>query len=46
MGERKKGEKRREKGGKEGNSSKKEGKHSYFVSLFNVGPYDRKKVPK
>ena len=28
-------------GKKEGNSSKKEGKYPYFVSLFNIGPYDR-----
>ena len=37
---RKKG-KRREKGRKEGNSSK-EGKYPYFVSLFYIGPYDRR----
>ena len=35
------GRKRREKGRKEGNSSKEEGKYPYFVSLFNIGPYDR-----
>ena len=36
-----KGEKRREKGSKEGNDSKKEGKYPYFISLFNIVPYDR-----
>ena len=25
---------------------KKEGNYPYFVSLFNIGPYDRKKVRK
>ena len=39
----KKGTKKGKKGRKEGNSSKKEGKYPYFVSLFNIGPYDRKK---
>ena len=38
----KKGKKRREKLRKEGNRSKKEGKFLYFVSLFNIGPYDKK----
>ena len=27
----------------EGNSSKKEGKYPYYVSLFNIGPFDRQK---
>ena len=41
-----KGKKRRENGRKEGNSSKKERKYTYFVSLFNIGPYDRPKSPQ
>ena len=39
------GEKRREKGRKEENSNKKEGK-SPIVSLFNIGPYNRIKNRK
>ena len=37
---------KRGKGGKEGkedNSIKREGQFPYFVSLFNIGPYDRQK---
>ena len=38
-----KGKKRKEKRRKEGNCSIKEGKFLYFVCLFDIGPYDRKK---
>lgn len=38
--------KRGKKGKQGGNCSKKKGKYHYFVSLFNIGPYDRKKVCK
>ena len=33
-------------GRKEGNSSMKEGKFPYFVSLFDIGPYERQKTGK
>ena len=38
-----KGKKRR---GKREIGIKKEGNYLYFISMFNIGPYDRKKVPK
>ena len=43
---RRKRKKRRVKGRKKGNTSKKEGKYPYFVSLFNIGPYDSQNVCK
>ena len=45
MGEKEiRGKRRKEEGRKEENSSKKEGKYDYFVSLFNIGPYDRQRI--
>ena len=42
-GKEKRWEKKSEKGRKKGNTSiKKEGNYSYFVSLLNIGHYDRK----
>ena len=41
---RRKRKKRRVKGRKKGNTSKKEGTYPYFVSLFNIGPYDSQNV--
>ena len=36
-------EEKGEKEGKEDNSIQREGQFPYFVSLFNIGPYDRQK---
>ena len=36
----------RKKGRKKQNLSKKEENYPYFVSLFHIGPYDRKKSPQ